>query len=90
MWDCLGGPALLGAQRAQLALAQGETGLVAQPLGDGQRPGGGGPRSAWELYVEPATRIATVPLGPNEGLREALSSLHSMFLVTREIPMARL
>jgi len=26
-----------------------------------------------------------VPLGPNERLREASSSLHSMFLVTREI-----
>src|SRR6266536_2347761 len=32
-------------------------------------------QAAWELYVELTTRIAVVPLGPNEGLlREALSS----------------
>jgi hypothetical protein len=43
-------------------------------------------QAAWELYVELTTRVAVVPLGPNEGLlREALSSLHSLFPVTREI-----
>lgn len=43
-------------------------------------------RAAWELYVELTTRIAVQPLGPDEGLmREALSSLYSIFGVTREI-----
>ena len=43
-------------------------------------------KAAWELYVELVTRIAVVPLGPEEGLlREALSSLYSLFATTREI-----
>lgn len=43
-------------------------------------------RAAWELYVELTTRIAVQPLGPDEGLmREALSSLYSIFGATREI-----
>jgi hypothetical protein len=43
-------------------------------------------RAAWELYVELSTRIAVQPLGPEEGLlREALSSLYSIFDATREI-----
>jgi len=43
-------------------------------------------RAAWELYVELMTRIAVQPLGQDEGvLREALTSLHSIFGVTREI-----
>ena len=43
-------------------------------------------RAAWELYVELATRIAVVPLKPSEGLlREALSSLYSLFDITRDI-----
>lgn len=43
-------------------------------------------RAAWELYVELSTRIAVQPLGPDEGLlREALSSLYSIFSATREI-----
>jgi hypothetical protein len=43
-------------------------------------------KAAWELYVELVTRISTVPLGPDEGLlREALSSLYSLFATTREI-----
>jgi hypothetical protein len=42
--------------------------------------------AAWELYVELITRISVVPLAPNEGLlREALTSLHSLFGATREI-----
>lgn len=42
--------------------------------------------AAWELYVEIATRIAVQPLGAEEGmLREALSSLYSIFATTREI-----
>ena len=43
-------------------------------------------RAAWELYVELTTRIAVQPLGPDEGLmREAMSSLYSIFGATREI-----
>ncbi|MGY1667977.1 hypothetical protein [Geodermatophilus sp. SYSU D00696] len=43
-------------------------------------------RAAWELYVELATRIAVVPLAPGEGLlREALSSLYSLFGITRDV-----
>jgi hypothetical protein len=42
--------------------------------------------AAWELYVELVTRIAVVELKPGEGsLREALSSLYSLFPTTREI-----
>jgi hypothetical protein len=40
--------------------------------------------AAWELYVELATRVAAVP--PSAGLlREALSSLNSLFATTRGI-----
>lgn len=43
-------------------------------------------RAAWELYVEIITRVAAVPLAQTEGfLREALSSLHSLFQTTRDI-----
>lgn len=42
--------------------------------------------AAWELYIEVITRVAVVPLDANDGLlREALSSLHSLFASTREI-----
>ena len=43
-------------------------------------------RAAWELYVELVTRITVQPLGPGLGLmREALSSLYSLFGATRQI-----
>jgi hypothetical protein len=43
-------------------------------------------KAAWELYVELVTRLAVVPLGTQEGLlREALSSLYSLFATTRDI-----
>lgn len=43
-------------------------------------------QAAWELYVELITRVAVVPLEPQAGLlREALTSLHSLFGSTREI-----
>ncbi|MFD6035517.1 hypothetical protein ACFWHF_13385 [Streptomyces griseoincarnatus] len=43
-------------------------------------------QAAWELYVELATRISVVELRPDEGLlREALSSLYTVFGTTREI-----
>ncbi|MFG2876444.1 hypothetical protein ACGFYU_15890 [Streptomyces sp. NPDC048337] len=42
--------------------------------------------AAWELYVELATRVSVVELGEDEGLlREALSSLYTVFATTREI-----
>lgn len=43
-------------------------------------------RAAWSLYVELMTRIAAQPLDTEEGLlREALTSLYSLFGLTREI-----
>lgn len=43
-------------------------------------------RAAWELYVELVTRISIQPLEADEGLlREALSSLYSLFSETRRI-----
>lgn len=43
-------------------------------------------KAAWELYVELVTRIAIVELKPGEGLlREALTSLYSLFGSAREI-----
>jgi hypothetical protein len=43
-------------------------------------------KAAWEMYVELITRVAVVELGPTEGsLREALSSLYSLFASTRDI-----
>lgn len=42
--------------------------------------------AAWEMYVELATRISVVELKPDEGmLREALSSLYTLFETTRKI-----
>ena len=41
--------------------------------------------AAWEMYVELATRITTAKLNENDGLlREALTSLNSLFATTRE------
>lgn len=43
-------------------------------------------RTAWELYVELATRVSVVSLGANAGMiREAMTSLHELFGVTRSI-----
>ena len=43
-------------------------------------------RAAWEMYVELVTRISVSELGPEEGLlREALTSLYTLFNTTREI-----
>ncbi|MGH8601561.1 MAG: hypothetical protein ACREXR_01890 [Gammaproteobacteria bacterium] len=43
-------------------------------------------QTAWELFIEVATRVSTQPLGQNEGfLREALNSLYQLFGQTREI-----
>lgn len=42
--------------------------------------------AAWEMYVELVTRISVAELRPGEGLlREALSSLYSLFDTTRMI-----
>lgn len=42
--------------------------------------------AAWELYIELITRVSVVDLGPDEGLvREALSSLYTLFGTTRDI-----
>lgn len=62
---------------------------VSLPFGLGQlefQPDEVQQRAAWELYVEVTTRIATQPPGHDEGLmREALSSLYSIFRASREI-----
>ncbi|MHA6761650.1 hypothetical protein [Streptacidiphilus sp. PAMC 29251] len=43
-------------------------------------------RASWELYVELVTRIAVVPLKQGEGsLREAMTSMYSLFAITRDI-----
>jgi hypothetical protein len=43
-------------------------------------------RAAWEMYVELVTRISVAELKQGEGLlREALSSLYSLFPTTRDI-----
>jgi len=43
-------------------------------------------KAAWEMYVELITRISVAELRPEEGLlREALSSLHTLFDTTRKI-----
>ncbi|MGW6955977.1 hypothetical protein [Streptomyces chartreusis] len=43
-------------------------------------------RAAWEVYVELVTRVSVVPLRAEEGLlREALSSLYSLFATTRDV-----
>lgn len=43
-------------------------------------------RAAWEMYVELVTRVSVAELRPGEGLlREALSSLYTLFGTTREI-----
>ncbi|HEX7255665.1 MAG TPA: hypothetical protein VF236_07025 [Gaiellaceae bacterium] len=42
--------------------------------------------AAWEMYVELITRVSIEELAPGQGLlREALSSLYSLFGTTREI-----
>ncbi len=43
-------------------------------------------RAAWKLYVELNTRVTTQSLESSDGfLREALTSLHAVFDITREI-----
>jgi hypothetical protein len=43
-------------------------------------------KAAWSLYIELVTRISVQPLKKDEGLlREALSSLYSLFPTTRQI-----
>lgn len=43
-------------------------------------------RASWEMLVELVTRTSVTPLAPDEGiLREALSSLYSLFGLTREV-----
>jgi len=42
--------------------------------------------AAWSLYVEYMTRVATQELKPADGsIREALSSLHELFEITRTV-----
>ncbi len=43
-------------------------------------------KASWEMYIELITRIAIAKLGSDEGLlREALTSMYSLFATTRNI-----
>jgi hypothetical protein len=42
-------------------------------------------RAAWSLYVELATRVAVRPLGGQGFAREALTSMYTLFGMTREV-----
>src|ERR1051326_6390568 len=43
-------------------------------------------KAAWEMYVELITRVSVEPLAPDKGLlREALTSLYTLFGETRRI-----
>jgi len=43
-------------------------------------------RVAWKVFIEALTRVATQPLGAEDGsLREALTSLHGLFATTRDL-----
>jgi hypothetical protein len=43
-------------------------------------------RAAWQLYVEFATRVSAHPLAPGAGsVRDALTSLYSLFDITRQV-----
>jgi len=55
------------------------------PLGTGQ-PDAAEKQAAWEIYVELVTRVPLAALEDDRGiLREALSSLYSLFQITRTI-----
>ena len=71
---------------AEMAVSQVKVKL---PLGMGDMtfvPDRTQQEAAWELFVELQTRVATQPLDEGAGLlREALSSLYTVFDTTREI-----
>jgi hypothetical protein len=55
-------------------------------IGGEWQPGDAEERAAWEMYVELVTRISVAELKPGEGLlREAMTSLYSLFGTTRDI-----
>jgi hypothetical protein len=55
-------------------------------IGGTWEPGEEERQAAWEMYVELITRVSVQQLGHEEGLlREALSSLFSLFATTRQI-----
>ncbi|MFB7931969.1 TIR domain-containing protein [Streptomyces sp. NPDC056039] len=57
-----------------------------RPVPAGTRPGPLERAAAFDLQVELVTRVGVQPLPPNHGsLREALTSLHSLFATTREL-----
>ena len=64
---------------------------IGLPFGLGEISGDWAPDTrerdaAWEMYIELITRIGVVDLAPTEGLvREALTSLYSLFATTRDI-----
>lgn len=55
-------------------------------IGGEWQPDNAEENAAWEMYVELVTRISVAELKPDEGLlREALTSLYSLFGTTRDI-----
>jgi hypothetical protein len=62
---------------------------ISLPFGIGKaewRPDPTEKRAAWALYIELVTRISVEPMPFDEGvLREALSSLYSLFSTTRAV-----
>jgi hypothetical protein len=84
---------MLGKRRSSLAKRKDQARLTSVKvklpfeLGSAEwTPDNAEREAAWSLYVELVTRIAVQPLAPSEGLvREALSSLYSLFGTTRQI-----
>jgi len=75
-------------RRSVVALTSVTVGLKLGPvsLGGTWEPDEREMEAAWQMYIELATRISTQALKDDEGiLREALSSLHDLFPITREI-----
>jgi transcriptional regulator with XRE-family HTH domain len=88
--DALGAPAeartALMASAARREPGDGNAGVV--PVEPAEPPAADTDQqmAAWEIYVELVTRVAVVELGAEQGvLREALSSLHSLFGTIRAV-----
>jgi hypothetical protein len=63
-----------------------EFGRTGQRLSGRWNPNEAERRAAWEMLVELTTRVPVIPLRQNEGLlREALTSLHTLFQQTRGV-----
>jgi hypothetical protein len=75
---------MLGMPRAGVESVQFGLNVGVLSISGTWKPSDDERNAAWELYVELATRVAVVPLNPGL-LREALTSLYSLFATTRGI-----